>query len=99
MKDLTQTQRWAGENPCSPEHPHQLWLAASPGNWAANQAAFLAACPELSDEMLVAVCQLHDSAQHHFITRLIFNQGEVYDSPEAAYASAYAHHVAIVNSA
>jgi hypothetical protein len=80
-------KEWKGGDPRSPDHPHQMWLRADTED--ERKCAFLAARPDLSEAMLEAVTKFQDTAQYHFITRLIFNQGHgVYDTEEQAFASA-----------
>ncbi|WP_406672154.1 hypothetical protein [Natronospira sp.] len=95
MKDVAHI-RAVVTAPCDLAHPHQQWLRAGRDDRAANQAAFLAADPSIPDEVIDTVMQLHDSAQHHFITRLLFDQGGgVHDTPEQALISAQAHHAEV----
>lgn len=65
----------AWQGPRDDRHPHQLWLSVERADEMGNCRSFLAACPELPEEILATVLQLHDSAQYHFINCLL-NESE-----------------------
>lgn len=92
MEGLVQT--WT--SPRDADHPHQMWLRASACNPAANFAAFKAARSAISDKMCWKVYQLHDSAQYHFITMLLWDRPHKgYMSIPKAYTKAYTHHLEV----
>lgn len=74
-------------------HPHQMWLGAAHTNKAVNFAAYRAACADLSDDVCEEVFGMHDSAQHHFISMLLWDKpGVGYMSVEEAVRLAWEHH-------
>ena len=99
---FTRTVQISWTGPHDPRHPHQLWLQAGANDRAGNFDAFKAACPELSDDVCAEVFALHDSAQYHFITALLWDRsfgsedsGD-YMSVEEALATALEEHQKVV---
>jgi len=87
-------QTWT--NPRDSQHPHQRWLQADSNDWKANFSAYLAARPDLSPDTCIEVFELHDSAQHHFITMLLWDRpGLGYMSEINAFEEAVKHHKAV----
>ena len=72
---------------------HHAWLEAEASDRAANFAAY----PLARDDLLASECKrvfaLHDSAQHHFITMLLWDRpGLGHLTTKEAMAEAMRHH-------
>lgn len=71
---------------------HHAWLQADSADEVANYAAYRIARPSLSLEVCVQVFALHDSAQHHFITMLLWERSDGLLTTQAALDEAIKHH-------
>jgi hypothetical protein len=74
---------------------HHAWLEADATDDMANYAAYRIARADLSLEVCVQVFALHDSAQHHFITMLLWESGGGSLTTSEAVAEAVKHHHAV----
>ena len=77
---------------------HHVWLEADASDQATNYAAYRVARSDLSLQVCAQVFELHDSAQHHFITMLLWERENGLMSIEQAVAEAVRHHDGIVQS-
>jgi len=77
---------------------HHVWLEADASDRAANYAAYCVARANLSLQVCAQVFNLHDSAQHHFITMLLWKRDGGQLSIGEAVNEAVRHHDAIVKS-
>lgn len=84
------------ESPRSDAHPHQIWLSAdidAQKDRKVKRRAFQAVCGYLKAFELRTLYGLHDSAQYHFIMRMMFIRSDgSYDHPDEALNSAIKHH-------
>jgi len=72
---------------------HHVWLEASASDQTTNYAAYRVARSDLSLQVCEQVFQLHDSAQHHFITMLLWQRcGEGHLTTKEALDEAMRHH-------
>lgn len=83
----------AWDDPRSPLHPHQIWLHGSGNDRAICRKALIAACGYLKPVEFRALYSLHQSAQYHFITRMLWCKPDnSYDHPAEALSEAIKHH-------
>jgi len=72
---------------------HHAWLEAEASDTVSNYAAYRLARDDLLSRDCKKVFGLHDSAQHHFITMLLWNRpGLGYLTTQEALAEAVKHH-------
>ena len=78
---------------------HHAWLEADATDRAANYAAYrLARDDFLDDEVCAQVFDLHDSAQHHFITMILWKRGGHPLTIDEALFEAKRHHKQVQKS-
>lgn len=88
----------ATKPPGNRSQAHHAWLSAKASDRAANYAAYNLARADLSLEVCAQVFALHDSAQHHFITMLLWQQGDDVLTVAQAVVEALRHHAAVTHT-
>lgn len=89
MKDGSSIQRYDKRYVDDEKHPHKWWLGTDRNNVETHHKIFQYAYGGvIPSEILDEVCSFHDSAQYHFITRLIFKHPDgSYDTLGEAFAA------------
>lgn len=85
----------ATKPPGNRSQAHHAWFSAKASDRAANYAAYNLARADLSLKVCAQVFALHDSAQHHFISMLLWERDDGLLSIAEAVAKALAHHAAV----